>query len=189
MHRCHALVALAFALGNPSTVAAASILANANLRMGSGSVNSVNAGTGNVEQPFYYSGTAWRKLTYSSNGLDMVVKIDKTAVALSVGSTGSIRYDSATHASVTQALGSSGATLTRQYTLSGSTFTTNYTVCAASTELKNVETWVGTRDDYIGGTDGPKKELGSFSSSGAFVVATAKSSGPSAPPVAPEIAV
>ena len=177
-----AALALSLAAGS---VSAASVLKTSQIRLGSGSVNSVNAITGNVEQPFYYQRERWdrwRKLTYSAYGLDSLIKINGVTKTISgsVSGSGPI-YSSATKATVTQSLGN-GHTLTRQYSISGSVFTTNYTVCAPGwAAMQQLQVWVGTRDDYIGSTDQPTKELGSFSSSGSFVKATSQSSASSGP--------
>merc|ERR1719409_30455 len=70
--------------------------------------------------------------------------------------------------------GAVGATLhiTREYTItdiSSNSATMTVKVRAKGGSVANVRVWMGTGDDYVGGTDGPTKEIGDFDESGAFV--------------------
>merc|ERR1719506_2131217 len=70
--------------------------------------------------------------------------------------------------------GAVGATLhiTRVYTIAdinSNSATMTVKVRAEGGSVANVRVWMGTGDDYVGGTDGPTKEIGDFDESGTFV--------------------
>jgi hypothetical protein len=79
---------------------------------------------------------------------------------------------------VTQTLPASpctpGATvvLVREYTLASPE--SRYLVCTfkvtTSVKIENVRIWMGTKDDWIGSTDGPSKAIGDFDEDGNFQV-------------------
>merc|ERR1719171_3120082 len=43
-------------------------------------------------------------------------------------------------------------------------------VTAIGGDVSNVRAWMGTRDDWIGTTDGPQKQIGDFNEEGVFEV-------------------
>jgi len=70
--------------------------------------------------------------------------------------------------------GSVGATLhiTREYSIAdidSTTFMMTMKVRAEGGNVANVRVWMGTRDDFVGGTDQPTKEIGNFDENGDFV--------------------
>merc|ERR1719409_609783 len=167
---------------------------SSNLRFGtSTSLDSLDTSTGNLKQPFYYNGATWRKLTYSSNALDFVMKTGGTPHGPGTGTSGTggteVSFGSATvdvtgmdpsgdgHGllivSQTATVGSATVTLTREYTIANAdsrTATMNVRVRAEGASVPSVLMWMGTRDDYIGSTDSPGKDIGDFDSDGNFVV-------------------
>ena len=159
---------------------------NGQLRFGNGSETSIS-NTGNVKQPFYYNedSTNWRKLTYSSYPLDSRIAIggvgtnewnlngvveDNPTMSNQVFDTsnfiisGGMSYGTIiVKGEVT--VGTVQLELTNSYRLNQNT---NF--IQVQTTLKNIGTvnatnvryWVGTKDDYIGGDDRPKKERGNI---------------------------
>lgn len=165
------------------------ILNNGNRRVGNGTESSINT-SGNMQQPFYYNG-GWKKLTYNTLPLDIKwgvggdgtnnwnitgtrsadnptlngVTYDYTGFTASTvarnetGGTGTIKV------SGTISLESKTFLIENWYTLGMSdgfikvkTKITNQSATTAT----NVRLWVGTRDDYVGGTDLPRKDRGNL---------------------------
>lgn len=164
---------------------AQNVLNNGSRRIGDGTVNSINA-QGNMEQPFYKSGSDWRKLTYSTLPLD---------IQWGVGGTGTnnwnINGDLKHNPSVTNPNGSnpsydySGLSngvgvikWTGEITINNQLFRVQntYTLGAtdgffrintkitniSGTNATNVRLWVGTQDDWISTTDSPRKDRGNL---------------------------
>lgn len=176
----------------PNTAFCQYIIDNDRIRFGTGSEASINS-TGNVQQPFYYNTTGgWRKLTFSSYPLDYSFAVggDKTNEWNLNGN----RVDNPTLTD--QVIDASGFTLTSGYkgygtikstgtfnvgsntlriettyellqTKSYVTVKTKVTNLSATT-AENVRFWIGTRDDYVGGTDVPLKQKGNLTN-GEFV--------------------
>ncbi len=163
------------------------ILNNDRLRSGSGSENSINT-AGNMQQPFYYNGSTWRKLTYSNYPLDIRWGIggdgtngwntNGTIVENPALSNQTFDYSGFTVTNAATGDGYGQIKTTGEITVNGQLFRvenvyellqpegyiaikvkiTNISGTAAS----NVRLWVGTRDDYVGGSDGPTKERGNL---------------------------
>ena len=167
------------------------------LRFGDGTELSINS-TGNIQQPFYYSTTytSWRQLTYWNFPLDykFATEGDGTAewnlngtsvenpimsgqvfddsgftVTSGVTGYGTIKVRG------TIVVGSATLELTNTYTtgLGGnyvSVVTTLKNIGGAN--VSNLRFWIGTRDDYVGGSDGPTKQRGNLTN-GAFAPLTA----------------
>ncbi|MEA1786170.1 thrombospondin type 3 repeat-containing protein, partial [Arenibacter sp. GZD96] len=172
---------------NPSQGQTNRILNNNRLRVGNGTENSIN-NSGNMQQPFYFNGTTWQKLTFSTFPLD---------IAWGIGGDGTSGWN--TNGSISQnpifanqTFDFSGFTITNsttgegfgqirtsgEITLGGQLFRvenlfellqpegyiaikvkiTNISGSNAS----NVRLWVGTRDDFVGGSDRPTKERGNL---------------------------
>lgn len=171
-------------------------LNNGNLRFGGSSVASV-AGNGMLEQPFYYNGSSWRKLTYSSFGLDIAVgvgsgagnwhdstvthfaatanvspTVDDTAFTVSTAGTPNIGYGTLISSGVYSLSGGEKVSFQHKWELGENdnfvkvTTTIGNDVAGESSALSNMRIWVGTKDDYVGGTDTPLKERGNIPSDG-----------------------
>ncbi|MCE5348065.1 MAG: gliding motility-associated C-terminal domain-containing protein [Bacteroidales bacterium] len=172
------------------------VLNNNLIRSGNGSENSINS-NGNMQQPFYYNSTLalWRKLTYSSYPLDNTFAIDgdgtnewnlNGSLSNNPTMTGQV-IDLSGYITTTSPNGYGTIISTGTITINSLTLeikntyelgqdksfikiTTNVKNTSGST-INNVRYWVGTRDDYVGGTDAPKKEKGNLVD-GAFVKLT-----------------
>ncbi|MEN8898698.1 MAG: putative Ig domain-containing protein, partial [Nonlabens sp.] len=157
------------------------------LRFGNGSQLSIS-NTGNVLQPFYFSSVFnnWRKLTYSSLPLDYAVaqggdgtsnwNINGTRVVNPVMS-GQV-FDDSQFTIVSGSAGYGTLKVKGTITIGASTFelTNSYTTgiqdnyVSVVTTIKNIGTstasnlrfWIGTRDDYVGGTDRPTRIRGNL---------------------------
>merc|ERR1719506_2041871 len=140
---------------------------------------------GRLKQPFYWNGAEWRKLTYSTYSLDFVMKAGGSADTHTSGSELDLSGAATVDASgltdgigtliVSQSVDFEGATVhvTREYSITDAesrTATMTVRVLVEGADVPNVRVWMGTGDDYVGGTDGPTKEIGDFDESGAFVV-------------------
>merc|ERR1719160_2336711 len=163
-----------------------------NLRFGEASALDSLEPDGRLKQPFYWNGADWRKLTYSSYSLDFVMKAGGSADSHSSGSaldlSGSATVDDSGLTDgigkliVSQSVSFEGATVhvTREYSIADAdsrTATMTVRVLAEGGRVANVRVWMGTGDDFVGGTDDscdpcdePTKEIGDFDESGAFVV-------------------
>ncbi len=163
------------------------VMDNDLLRFGNGGENSVNT-TGNLQQPFYYNSNLamWRKLTYS------VYPLDNTFAVGGDGSSewnlnGTLVENPVMTGQVIDLSGYIPTTSPNGYgtIISKGTITINsvnleienrYELEASQSFIKvttkvknisgvsasNVRFWIGTRDDYVGGTDSPKKEKGNL---------------------------
>lgn len=175
------------------------IFNNDHLRFGNGSETSIN-GSGNLLQPFYFSEVyGWRQLTFSNYPLDFEIReggdgtswwnLNGTSLnnpvlsGYSLDSTGFTFYENGTKgygALVTDGtvkINGKDIQINNKYELSqGKSFikvTTKFTNKSEST-VSNLRYWVGTRDDYVGGTDGPTKNKGNLID-GEFVTITNQS--------------
>jgi len=169
------------------------------LRFGNGTELSIN-NTGNVQQPFYYNTTygGWRQLTFSTYPLDYMFGqggdgtaewnlngtmvenpimssqvFDDSGFTITSGSTGygTIKVRG------TITIGTATFELTNTYTTG---LTDNFVSVVTtiknigSSNVTNLRFWIGTRDDYVGGTDQPTKTRGNIVN-GAFTPLTATS--------------
>lgn len=169
------------------------------LRFGNGTEPSIN-NTGNVQQPFYYNSTygRWRQLTFSTYPLDYMFGqggdgtaewnlngtmvenpimsgqvFDDSGFTVTSGSTGygTIKVRG------TITIGTATFELTNTYTTG---LTDNFVSVVTtiknigSSNVTNLRFWIGTRDDYVGGTDQPTKTRGNIVN-GAFTPITATS--------------
>src|SRR5690554_830418 len=163
------------------------ILNNDRLRLGNGNEHSINS-AGNMQQPFYYNGSVYRKLTYNSYPLDIRWGIGGDGTN-SWNTNGAITenpsfsnqtydYSDFTITNSTTGDGYGQIRTAGEITVNGQLFRventyellqpegyiairvkiTNISAAPAS----NVRLWVGTRDDYVGGTDRPTKERGNL---------------------------
>ncbi len=187
--------------GTESVVAcptATCVLSNGALRIGTGAENSITD-RGFFKQPFYASGSNWFQLTYSTKALDFAVTIGDIYASANAGtvmdisnvppSALSVDYSGfvvtatsggtstgyGTIATVaTFLIGGSSIRLRHVFTLGqNSKFiksTTTITNLAGS-PISDVRLFVGTGDDYVGTTDRPIKDRGSFVNN-AFQVAS-----------------
>ena len=163
------------------------VLNNGRLRVGTGSENSIN-NAGNMQQPFYYNGSSWRKLTYSTYPLD---------IAWATGGDGTNSWNTngtivLNPIFVNQTYDYSGFTITNagtgegygqiktsgQITINGQLFGIENTyellqpegyiaikvkiTNISGSSASNVRLWVGTRDDFVGGSDAPTKVRGNL---------------------------
>ena len=163
------------------------VLNNNRLRVGSGAENSIN-NAGNMQQPFYYNGSTYRQLTYSNYPLDIRWGMGGDGSA-SWNINGSFNenpvlvnqtydYSNFTITNGTTGEGYGQIKTTGEITVNSQLFRvenifellqpegyiaikvkiTNISGSPAT----NVRLWVGTRDDYVGGTDQPTKERGNL---------------------------
>lgn len=188
------LIIVVFLFGNllPEAMAQNQIVNNGNLRFGTGTESSINA-TGNVKQPFYFNPSTndWRKLTFSNFPLDYSFAVGGTGS--SEWNLEGTRVDNPIMAS--QTFDDSGFTYTSGQTgwgvlkvkgnisvgsavleventyelLQDKKFTQVTTVVKniSGTSINNLRFWIGTRDDYVGIDDRPRKQKGNLSD-GAF---------------------
>ncbi|MBU2902023.1 IPT/TIG domain-containing protein, partial [Maribacter dokdonensis] len=183
------LVLVILFLTNISTVHSQTnrVLNNNRLRIGSGVENSIN-NAGNMQQPFYYNGSTYRQLTYSNYPLDIRWGVGGDGSA-SWNINGSFNenpvltnqvydYSGFTITNNTTGEGYGQIKTTGEITVNSQLFRvenifellqpegyiaikvkiTNISASPAT----NVRLWVGTRDDYVGGSDGPTKERGNL---------------------------
>jgi VCBS repeat-containing protein len=181
--------------GGVAPDASVEFLNNGALRFGGGGhqaeapesvVDSVNMESGTLEQPFYYEDGQWYKLTYSSYKLDIALRVgDQTVDSQRSGQmftqptvdvsgydpntgTGTIIYTGYI------TINDVDLKVTQKYQLQpnqsfvkGITQITNVDTVAAA----NVKVWNGTRDDWVGNSDGPTKVRGNIID-GQFVAIT-----------------
>jgi hypothetical protein len=162
------------------------ILNNGQRRIGNGGENSINA-SGNMQQPFYKNGTTWVKLTYNTYPLDIRwgvggtganwnisgTMVDNPAVSNAVYDYSGFTITNSTSGDGYGVIKFSGnITIGSQLFLVENTYTlgasdgffkvkTKITNKSATTAT-NVRLWVGTRDDWVGATDGPTKQRGNL---------------------------
>lgn len=174
--------------GSTSPNAGVEVFNNGSLRFGNGSIDSVNASTGMLEQPWYYKDGTWYKLTYSSYQLNMAIAADynsgssKTDIDWNLEGTVNLtptfintRVDNSGFNSVTGTgtivwtgeinVGTARLEVTNVYTLNAdSKFVkaNTYIKNIGTTSTENLRFWVGTRDDYVAGTDSPAKQKGNI---------------------------
>lgn len=183
------------------------VLDNDKIRFGTGSEASVNA-TGALQQPFYYDATLanWYKLTYNTYPLDIALAIDGDGS--SDWNTNGTILDTQTgnYILTGQVLDVSGFTVTSGSKGYGSIVSTGtVTIAGKAMEIENtyvLETdksfvtittkvtnnsgaaannlriWVGTRDDWVGTSDGPTKERGNLVGSGFEIISNAADQAP-----------
>ena len=167
------------------------VINNGRMRFGNGTQFSINA-AGNVEQPFYYSTdfSGWRQLTYSESALVNYpldsrigvggdgtnnwntngVRVNNPTMTNQVFDTssfsvvGGISYGTIiVKGEIT--VGTASLELTNAYTIGQNrnfvqVMTTIKNIGLA--QATNIRYWVGTRDDYVGGTDQPTKVRGNL---------------------------
>lgn len=161
---------------------------NGLLRFGNGSIDSVNASTGMLEQPFYYKDGNWYQLTFSTYQLNMAIAADynngsaKTDVDWNLEGTVNLTptftnttvnnsgFNSSTGTGTIVwtgeiVVGSAHLKVTNVYTLeAGAKYikANTYIENIGSTSTENLRFWVGTRDDYVAGSDSPAKQKGNI---------------------------
>ena len=167
------------------------VINNGSMRFGNGVQLSINA-AGNVEQPFYFSTDfgSWRKLTYSESALinyPLDSKIGVGGNGTNNWNLNGVRINNPVMAgqvfddsafAIVGGLGSGVLRVRGQITVGTALFelTNTYTIgennnyVQVTTSIKNIGAttatniryWVGTRDDYVGGTDQPTKVRGTL---------------------------
>jgi gliding motility-associated-like protein len=163
------------------------VLNNNLLRFGTGSENSVN-NSGNLQQPFYYNSTLalWRKLTFSTYPLDNSfaiggdgsnewnlngTRVNNPAMSSQVIDLSGYILTSSPNgygtiiSTGTINIGGSNLEIRNTYELADDNAFIKITTKVkniSGSSINNVRYWVGTRDDYVGGTDQPKKEKGNL---------------------------
>jgi hypothetical protein len=178
---------LSLLMGAAGPASAYEVLENGKLRFGTGSEASVNA-NGNLQQPFYYDGnqSQWFKLTYSNYPLDYAVAVGGdgtnewntngsllqngalTGQVLDVSGftvvSGSKGYGQIVSTG-TVLVGGTSLEVRNTYTLGADksfiTIVTRVTNTSGS-DISNLRLWVGTRDDWVGTSDGPTKQRGNI---------------------------
>lgn len=172
------------------------VIDNDLIRVGNGTQASIN-NLGNMNQPWYWNGSTWRKLTFSSNALNASFAIGGDG-ASNWNLNGTRLDDPVMNSQVIDdsgfnyVLGNSGkgtgvVISTGTITINGqaievrSTYELmpNNSFIKVTTRLTNqsnvtatnVRGWIGTRDDWVGGTDSPTKTRGTIVD-GAFVANT-----------------
>ncbi|MEH6671012.1 VCBS domain-containing protein [Halopseudomonas sp.] len=177
--------------GGVAPEAGAEVLDNGLLRFGSNAQDSINAVTGMLEQPFYYDDGNEYQLTYSNYALNLGLGVNGDGTS-DWNLNGDVNlFPSFTNITVDTSgfNGGSGTLIWRgEITINGAqlalthvyelpadsayvetrTYVTNIGAAAAT----NLRVWVGTRDDFIAGTDSPAKQKGNLVG-GAFEVNTA----------------
>lgn len=174
--------------GTTNPNAGVEVFNNGFLRFGNGSIDSVNASTGMLEQPWYYKDGTWYKLTFSSYQLNMAIAADynsgssKTDVDWNLEGTVNLtptftntRVDNSGFNASTGTgtivwtgeinVGTARLEVTNVYTLNAdSKFVkaNTYIKNIGTTSTENLRFWVGTRDDYVAGTDSPAKQKGNI---------------------------
>ncbi len=173
---------------------------NGLMRFGDGVQVSINA-AGNVEQPFYYStvSSSWRKLTYSESPLVHYpldsrigvggdgtnnwntngVRVNNPVMVNQVFDTSSFTvFGGVTYGTILVkgeiTVGTARLELTNAYTIGQNKKYTQVITTIKNIGLAqatNIRYWVGTRDDFVGGTDQPTKERGNLND-GTFEVLT-----------------
>ncbi len=178
---------LTFLLGTIGLFAQNTIFNNNRIRVGSGVQNSINA-SGNMEQPFYYNGSSWQQLTYFNFPLDIRWgnggdgtndwNINGTLIENPVLTNQTFDYSGFTVTNAGTGEGYGEIITTGQITIGGQLFEVQNTyellqpegyisinvkiTNISATPASNIRLWVGTRDDFVGGTDGPLKERGNL---------------------------
>ncbi len=162
---------------------------NGRLRLGTGSEPSVNS-LGNLQQPFYYDsvmgGGGWYQLTFSNYPLNNAVAVGGDGTS-SWNLNGTLAEDPTLGNQVIDVSGfvrTSGdngygtIVSTGDVTIGAQTFQVRNTYILGATDsfvkivtrvtntggtpLQNVRLWVGTQDDYVGGSDQPTKVRGNI---------------------------
>lgn len=173
------------------------ILNNERLRFGDGTQHSLNS-SGILLQPFYKnSGGTWRKLTYSNFPMDIRWgvsgdgtnnwNINGTMQNNPVLNNAVSDYSGFTVTNAGTGQGYGVIKITGEFTLDGKLLEAEYTYTLLQNEgyikmqikltnksggnVSNVRMWIGTRDDWVGTTDGPTKERGNIVN-GAFELIT-----------------
>lgn len=175
-------------VGNTSPSAGIEVFNNGSLRFGNGSIDSVNASTGMLEQPFYYKDGTWYQLTFSTYQLNMAIAADynngsaKTDVDWNLEGTVNLTptftntnvdnsgFNAATGTGTIVwtgeiTVGTAHLKVTNVYTLSAdSQFikANTYIKNIGNTSTENLRFWVGTRDDFVAGSDSPAKQKGNI---------------------------
>ena len=169
--------------GGTATSEGIEILDNGSLRFGDGTIDSVNAATGMLEQPWYYDAGTWYKLTFSSYQLNFAIAAEGDGTN-EWNQNGTINMTPTfTNATVDNsgyvADGDYGKIIYTGYITLGSTdlkvaqvyeLSSNGSFIKATTQVTNVDTttasnlriWVGTQDDWIALTDAPAKMKGNI---------------------------
>ncbi len=197
-----AFVSMALVIGQTSSATTIQVINNSALRFGNGTEASITD-RGLLKQPFYFSSSAntFFPLTFSSNPLDFAfgygtsgsnwttntvydlsnvspsaLTVDYTGLSATGG--GIVGGYGTVVATADFSLGSNTVRFRHTYSLGQSDrfirVETRVTNASANT-LASSNMWVGTRDDWVGGTDSPTKARGNVTSDG-FTAITSPSS-------------
>ena len=174
--------------GTTAPSAGVEIFNNGLLRFGSGTIDSVNPSTGMLEQPWYYKDGVWNKLTFSSYQLNMAIAADynsgsaKTDTDWNLEGTVNLTptftnttvdnsgFNTATGTGTIVwsgeiTVGTAHLKVTNVYALeSGAKYikANTYITNLGTTSTENLRFWVGTRDDFVAGSDSPAKQKGNI---------------------------
>ncbi len=177
--------------GGVAPGAGTEVLDNGLLKFGNSVQDSINAVTGMLEQPFYYQNGSPLQLTYSNYALNLGLGVNGDGtndwnlngdVNLSPSFT-NITVDTSSFSSGSGTLVWQGditingaqLQITHIYELPADSAyieTRTYVTNIGAADATNLRVWVGTRDDYIAGTDSPAKQKGNLVG-GSFEVNTA----------------
>jgi gliding motility-associated-like protein len=168
---------------------------NGNLRFGSDGAISINS-SGNLQQPWYYNegDSRWWKLTYSNYALDSKIAVggDGTAEWNENGtlrrnpimnnqtidqSNFTVNSGTGTGTLVVKGeitIGSNNFELEHSYTLLSEKFIKIETTLTnkGASSANNIRFWVGTKDDYIGNSDVPRKVRSNITNSSLVSITT-----------------
>ncbi|EOD05542.1 hypothetical protein EMIHUDRAFT_250244 [Emiliania huxleyi CCMP1516] len=162
-------------------IASSTVLQTDSIRFGTGSEDSIQVGVENIQQPFAFVGGAFTKLTYSAYPMDFELQAGGSTATACLGfdftdesgfigtssdGTNNFGFGSI---SATKTCSIGGATLSIDWTFTLSASNSKalslaITVSSSGAAASDVQVWWGTRDDWVGTTDGPAKTIGSITS-------------------------
>ena len=124
-----------------------------------------------IPQPFYNKPAGWKKMTYSNYGLNFALKTSGAEERFSGSCNGdysSLNGDGTGSITSTQANENLELTLTWNLPSASASVLALAVVVknVGSTHVVNLEAFWGTKDDWVGTTDEPKKETASISIGG-----------------------
>lgn len=158
---------------------------NGLIRFDQSSSSSINTNTGNLNQPFYFNGSSWYKLTFSSYPLNFAIAegndganswnlngtilTDPNLSNLLIDNSNTITSNGLTYGTMKTSgtVSINGKTVLIENTFelgenkSFVKITTKFTNTSESS-VTNFRYWVGTQDDYVGTSDRPNKLKGNI---------------------------
>ncbi|EOD05544.1 hypothetical protein EMIHUDRAFT_372445 [Emiliania huxleyi CCMP1516] len=175
-------------------IASSTVLQTDSIRFGTGSEDSIQVGVENIQQPFAFIGGAFTKLTYSANSMDFELQAGGSTATACLG------FDSTdesgfigTSSDGTNNFGIGSISATKTCSIGGATLSIDWTFTLSASNSKalslaitvsssgaaasDVQVWWGTRDDWVGTTDRPAKEIGSITSGSSGFTSAAGTTG------------